>query len=380
MPAAWHPFDVDSSAVYETLHREGGWHWSELLQSWVVSDFTTAALILKDHNRFASDPRRAGIAVPQAALNLQLLDPPIFNSLHGVIVGLLRPSTEHMGLDVSRRVLDDHFHGLGTQEQFDGMRDLSVPLAVSYMNEILGITSFDHSDLPELARIITSGMDSMFLPEHDLPARSARRVLSEVIAGWIERSAADSPLRRSAEAARAAGVDDQTFTNSLRAIVLSAYTSLPAAISAVLFEGATRRADYRSWAHEGFLAAGREEILRLHPPFQATSRFVTGDTVLAGGVITRGEPITVLIKAANLDPTKYRDPYALDVSRNEGRSLSFGYGVHACAGATLASALCELLMDYLARNNVTLSMVDTPTYAQHATVRMFDSLPLMASV
>jgi hypothetical protein len=37
-------------------------------------------------------------------------------------------------------------------------------------------------------------------------------------------------------------------------------------------------------------------------------------------------------------------------------------------------------MDYLARNNVTLSMVDTPTYAQHATVRMFDSLPLMASV
>jgi cytochrome P450 len=378
VPEAWHPFDVDPRATYETLHRQGGWHWSDLLQSWVVSDFPMAAAVLKDHATFASDPRRAGSAVSDAAVNLQLLDPPAFNSVHRVMVKLLRPSTVHSGRDVARAFLSRYFDRLGPTGEFEGVHGLGIPLASAYMNEVLGLGSFDLSALSAIAPRIIDGMDSMFIPEHEGPARSARRECAALITTWIGNSPVGSPLQQAAEAAQLAGVSELVFTNSLRAILLSSFTSLPSALASVLYEGASRSADYGAWIDGGLASSGLEEILRLHPPFQATSRFATVDTVIADQEVKRGEPVTVLIKAANLDPGKFTDPYALRAARNEGKSLSFGYGVHACAGSALATDLCGLLIEHLSRERVTLGFAGTPTRAEHATVQIFGSLPLVA--
>lgn len=378
VPEAWHPFDVDPRPTYETLHRQGGWHWSDLLQSWVVSDFLMAAAVLKDHTTYASDPRRAGSSVPDAAVNLQLLDPPGFNSVHRVMFKLLRHSTVDSGRDVAKTFLVDFLDRLGPTGEFEGVHGLCIPLASAYVNEVLGLGSFDVSALSAIAPRIIDGMDSMFIPEHDGPARSARRECAALITTWIANSPTGSPLQQAATAAQVAGVSELVFTNSLRAILLSSYTSLPSALASVLYEAASRRADYGSWSDGGLAAVGLEEILRLHPPFQATSRFVTVDTVVADQEVKRGEPVTVLIKAANLDPGKFTDPYALKAARNEGKSLSFGYGVHACTGSLLATELCGVLMEHLSRERVTLSFAGTPTRAEHATVQLFASLPLMA--
>jgi hypothetical protein len=181
--------------------------------------------------------------------------------------------------------------------------------------------------------------------------------------------------RRSSAAGWRERVGVHQFPQSHIAVFLH-FSSLGPRISPLRRGKSTR--GYGSWTEGGLAAVGLEEVLRLHPPFQATSRFTTVDTVVADQEVKRGEPVTVLIKAANLDPGKFTDPYALKAARNEGKSLSFGYGVHACTGSFLATDLCGVLMEHLSRERVTLSFAGTPTRAEHATVQLFASLPLVA--
>jgi cytochrome P450 len=46
--------------------------------------------------------------------------------------------------------------------------------------------------------------------------------------------------------------------------------------------------------------------------------------------------ITLCIGAANRDPAVFADPDQLDLARSDNRHLAFGFGVHQCAGLSLA--------------------------------------------
>jgi cytochrome P450 len=52
-----------------------------------------------------------------------------------------------------------------------------------------------------------------------------------------------------------------------------------------------------------------------------------------------GEAVLVLLAAANRDPAVNRDPDRFDLRRPDRRLLTFGLGVHACPGRTIAVAV-----------------------------------------
>ena len=85
------------------------------------------------------------------------------------------------------------------------------------------------------------------------------------------------------------------------------------------------------------------ELLRYESPVQYTGRRVTTDTILHGLQLRRGDLVVPLIGAANRDPSRYRDPDALDVTRREGPHLSFGHGPHVCIGAALTLMEAEIV-------------------------------------
>jgi cytochrome P450 len=49
-----------------------------------------------------------------------------------------------------------------------------------------------------------------------------------------------------------------------------------------------------------------------------------------------GALVTLCIGAANRDPAQFTEPDRLDLARQDNRHLAFGFGIHQCAGLSLA--------------------------------------------
>ncbi len=79
-----------------------------------------------------------------------------------------------------------------------------------------------------------------------------------------------------------------------------------------------------------------EEILRFQAPIQINNRRAIADTELSGVAIPAGSVVHMMIGAANHDPAQFPDPGKFDIARQPNRHLSFGLGIHICAGNALA--------------------------------------------
>jgi len=79
-----------------------------------------------------------------------------------------------------------------------------------------------------------------------------------------------------------------------------------------------------------------EEMLRYDPPILFTSRVARRDLTIAGVDVAADQLVMLNLTAANHDPAHVDDPARFDVTRTDGRHLSFGHGLHFCLGANLA--------------------------------------------
>lgn len=79
-----------------------------------------------------------------------------------------------------------------------------------------------------------------------------------------------------------------------------------------------------------------DELLRYDSPAQFTGRRTNEDEIIGGKEIKKGMQIICMLGAGNRDPEKFDNPDKLDLERKNVIPLSFGGGVHFCAGAGLA--------------------------------------------
>lgn len=91
------------------------------------------------------------------------------------------------------------------------------------------------------------------------------------------------------------------------------------------------------------------EVLRYESLMIAQGRHVNEDVELDGTLIPGGSQVALLFGSGNRDPRHYDDPDAFLVERNPVDHLSFGYGVHTCAGQGLARLEVHATLASLAR-------------------------------
>jgi len=90
-----------------------------------------------------------------------------------------------------------------------------------------------------------------------------------------------------------------------------------------------------------------EEILRYDSPAQFTGRRANEDEILGGKEIKKGIQIICMIGAGHRDPEKFDNPDELDIERKDVLPLSFGGGIHYCAGAGLARLEAQIGINLL---------------------------------
>ena len=79
-----------------------------------------------------------------------------------------------------------------------------------------------------------------------------------------------------------------------------------------------------------------DEILRFQPPIQINNRRCLEDNTLGDITIPKGSSVHMIIAGANRDPSQFFEPEIFNISRSPNRHLSFGLGIHICAGINLA--------------------------------------------
>ena len=87
---------------------------------------------------------------------------------------------------------------------------------------------------------------------------------------------------------------------------------------------------------EADLTVEIDEFLRFESSNQLSNRRAVKACQVGGVDLPEGALLTLCIGAANRDPTQFANPEQLDLNRENNRHLAFGFGIHQCAGLSLA--------------------------------------------
>lgn len=105
------------------------------------------------------------------------------------------------------------------------------------------------------------------------------------------------------------------------------------------------------------IANAAEELMRYLSIIQNGQRRVAiEDIEISGETIKAGEGVIIDLAPANWDAKAYPDPDKLDLSREAGQQLGFGYGRHQCVGQQLARAELQIVFHTLLRRIPTMEL------------------------
>lgn len=92
----------------------------------------------------------------------------------------------------------------------------------------------------------------------------------------------------------------------------------------------------------------------------ATWRFATEALTLGGQAVSEGDPVLVVLAAADRDPERFAEPDTLDLSRTDNQHLGYGHGIHYCLGAPLARLEAQTALATLLRRLPDLRLAVEP--------------------
>jgi cytochrome P450 len=129
-------------------------------------------------------------------------------------------------------------------------------------------------------------------------------------------------------------------------------------------------------AHPETIDTAVEEFLRMESSNQLGNRRAAADTSLGGITMPAGTYVHLSIGAANRDPAQFPEPDRLDLRRHHNRHLAFGFGIHTCAGNSLARMEAQVAIGKLVRRFRTIERAGEFVRAGRARFRGFARYPV----
>ena len=132
--------------------------------------------------------------------------------------------------------------------------------------------------------------------------------------------------------------------------------------------------------NQNYISSAVEEILRYQPPIQVNNRINKETTLLGGRKILKGSSVHMIIAAANRDPSQFSDPNKFLISRHPNKHLSFGLGIHVCAGNTLARIEGKVAFLKLINAFSDFNLISKPILANRIRFREIEKLELELTI
>lgn len=243
-----------------------------------------------------------------------------------------------------------------------GEGDLSVDLfnniSVRVVGNRLGFCDVDDGTLVRWFEALSGGLSNKE-GENDTSQRAAEtlreidRYMEDKIA-FLRENPDDSLLSHMLHVGLSEGAGPRTFGEvmpSIRVIILGAFQepghSVATAFWGLLNEPDQLRALQAKPAE--YATAALREGFRWMAPIGVIAAHPRTDFTYSGVTVPAGAPLSLVVAAANRDPSKFEDAHRYDMHRQQTVNATFGYGVHHCSGHQLAKGLGEIMVEETAR-------------------------------
>lgn len=410
---------------YEQLRVQDPVHWDEELGFWVLTRFadieslylderfSRAQGLMRGFDRLSIEHQRLAAPVYHSfSKTVFYADPPYHTHLRGMMNNAFTPRRVETLRPVIQRLVDELLDAAQTSGGMDVVRDFAYPLPVMVIAELLGLPVQDRAKFKKWSDDLFAILGTMKKSPH-LMERAAHSL--EEMTGYVttlSRKKREDP-RDDLLSALLAVVDDDMPPAALHPLPKSASPHPEAftrheqaAASALTQDELVANVNILlSTGHEttthllgnGLLALLQhpdqlrklkdrpslldgtiEEILRYDNPVQITYRSAVEEAELNGQLIHKGDLVNTIIGAANRDPGRFTRPDYFDITRDEGRHLSFGMGIHYCIGAPLVKLEAEIAFETILRRFPNLALAtEKLEWQEHPIFRGLKALPVV---
>jgi cytochrome P450 len=122
-----------------------------------------------------------------------------------------------------------------------------------------------------------------------------------------------------------------------------------------------------------------DEFLRFESSNQRGNRRAIAACRIGGVPLDAGALVTLCIGAANRDPAQFDAPDMLMLGRRKNRHLAFGFGIHQCAGLSLARLEGRIAIGRFLERFSAYRLTAAPTRGGRARFRGFLHAPFAVS-
>ncbi|MGV9802595.1 cytochrome P450 [Mycobacterium sp. NPDC003449] len=239
----------------------------------------------------------------------------------------------------------------------DIVAKLALPVPTVVISEMLGVPYEDHEFFQEhanagLARYAAADAmqkGAMSLHQYliDLVEEKQANPSEDAVSDLAERvTAGEISVKEAAQLGTGLLIAGHETTANMIGIGILALLENP------------EQADFLRDAEDPKVIANAvEELMRYLSIIQTGQRRVAVEDIeISGETIRAGEGIIIDLSPANWDAKAYPEPEKLDLVRDAGGQLGFGYGRHQCVGQQLARAELQIVFHTLLRRIPTLRL------------------------
>lgn len=355
-------FKRDPYPTYEKLRQSCPVHQVEFpsgVVGWLVTGYEAARSALSDPRLGKSHAlgneawRKLAAIMPEpqhSALQVHLLhqDPPKHTAMRRLVSDAMPPRRMESMRGRFTQIAHDLLDPISGTGSADLVQSFSSRFPFLVLSEVIGLPeAFQRSFRQEWCKVVQPvGPRSPHRAAYIGLLEGLQQYIGDVIAHKRE-AAGDDLLSSLVRAADTGEISEAELMSSIFQLLVAGQEPVANQITTAVFALLTHPADLdRLRKDPGLMPRAVEELLRFDGSFELTTwRFFGAPERLHGVDVPAGDSVIVSLAAANRDPAQFPDPDELDLARSPNPHLSFGHGIHFCAGAALARIELQVALE-----------------------------------
>lgn len=322
---------------------------------------------LRDWRNISSSDRPFYEKNPFRPTVLVLEDPPSHTKNKAAVMAVLSGENldrfeKHFAVE-AKNIFDDLL--ANGPVEIDGFRDLAARYVLKVFPDMLG--------LPEEGRDLLlkfgDGVFNVFGPATDFQKKKLSNAATAI--DWVERNTYRDVQKEGTIGSQLyAMADEGKLTEEdarqiLKSIFGAGFDTTTSSIASMIRAFADNPDEWdKVKANPELIDNAWEESIRYYPASRYGGRWAKEEVVIGGMRIPKGSKIFLMWLGSGRDSRKYSAPNEFHVDRDlSGGHLSFGFGIHTCAGNLVARLEARVLIRELVKRVDKIELVGTPRQA-----------------